>query len=179
MLPLTWQFIKAQLQNTDGVITWGTAQEINTQLFIVEHSNDGINFKQLATQAAAGNSSSVSSYTYTHKNISTGLHYYRIKQIDVDGKFTYSPIVILLNKDNLKQAFIAPNPVASMLNLIEPKNIFIQSVTVYDNKGSVVLHKNINREIQVYSLPVDNLPIGNYILKVNYTGATKTITFIK
>ncbi len=179
VVPLTWQFIKAQLQNTDGVITWGTAQEINTQLFIVEHSNDGINFKQLATQPAAGNSSSVSSYTYTHKNISTGLHYYRIIQIDVDGKFTYSPIVILLNKDNLKQAFIAPNPVASMLNLIEPKNIFINSVAIYDSKGSMLLRKNINSEVQVYSLPVSNLPNGNYVLKVRYKNGEKNIAFIK
>ena len=179
VVPLTWQFVNAQLQNGQTLVSWGTEQEINTSKFEIERSIDGLRFEKIGEQQAAGNSSIVTKYNYTDLSPVNGFNYYRIKQIDIDGKVSYSTIVKVLNNKNIKEAFIAPNPVVNMLNLIEPKNIFINSVEVYDSKGSMVLRKNINGEVQVYNLPVANLVNGNYVLKVRYKNASKIISFIK
>jgi cytochrome b involved in lipid metabolism len=179
VLPVTWLYVRAQLINAQAQISWATAQEINTSKFEIEHSIDGITFVKLGQQQAAGNSSTVSNYNFTHLKPLTGFNYYRIKQIDVDGSFKYSVIVKVINNENIKQTIIAPNPVVDVLNIVEPTSIFINSIEVYDAKGLLVIRKTINAETQVYSLPVMHLPKANYMLKINYKNEMKTISFVK
>jgi hypothetical protein len=179
VLPLAWKFVKAQLVNSTSLVSWATSQEINTSMFEIEHSENGIRFVKLGEVAAAGNSSTVSNYNFTHAKPVTGFNYYRIKQIDLDGNYTYSAIVKVLNKNDVKQTIIAPNPVIDVLNIVEPITIYISSVEVYDGKGALLIRKLVNRDEQVYSLPVSMLANGNYVLKVNYKTGSKTMSFIK
>ncbi len=179
VVPLTWQFVKAQLITNTTLVSWATSQETNTSKFEIEHSADGGNFVKLGEVAAACNSSTVSNYNFTHLKPVTGFNYYRVKQIDVDGSFKYSVIVKVLNKNDIKQTIIAPNPVVDVLNIVEPNSKFINAVEVYDNKGALVIRKVIHSEEQVYSLPVSSLSKGNYILKVTYKTETKTFSFVK
>jgi Secretion system C-terminal sorting domain len=179
VVPLTWSYVTAQLQNAQTLVSWATEQEINTNKFEIERSLDGARFNKIGEQLAAGNSTSIKKYDHKDINPGIGFNFYRIKQIDVDGRFTYSTIVKVLNTKNIKEAFIAPNPVIDMVNLVEPEAIFINSIEVYDGRGALVLRKNINSKVQLYSLPVSTLPKGNYVLKVNYEKANKSIGFIK
>jgi cytochrome b involved in lipid metabolism len=178
-LPVTWLYVRAQLLNAHSQISWATAQETNTSKFEIEHSIDGITFVKVGQQLAAGNSNAVLQYNFTHTKPVTGFNYYRIKQIDTDGSFKYSVIVKVINNENIKQTIIAPNPVVDVLNIVEPAQIFINSIEVYDAKGLLVIRKTINAETQVYSLPVSDLAKSNYILKIIYKGETKSISFIK
>lgn len=179
IVPLDWQYVKAQLINNETLVSWATSQEINTSKFEIEHSLDGINFVKIGNQNAAGNSNSTSYYNFTHLKPAAGFNYYRIKQIDINGAYKYSVIVKVLNKNDIKETIIAPNPVADILNVVEPASIFINSMDVYDTKGSLLIHKNIQSDVQVYSLPVSLLKTGNYILKINYKNDSKTVRFIK
>jgi hypothetical protein len=179
VVPITWQFIKAQLITNTTLVSWATSQETNTSKFELEHSVDGASFVKLGEVTAAGNSSTVSNYNYTHTKPITGFNYYRIKQIDIDGSFSYSVIVKVLNKNDIKQTIIAPNPVVDVLNIVEPTTIFITTVEVYDSKGALIIRKMVNADEQVYSLPVSMLAKGNYVLKVNYKTSANTISFIK
>ncbi|MBL0144774.1 MAG: T9SS type A sorting domain-containing protein [Chitinophagaceae bacterium] len=108
-----------------------------------------------------------------------GFNYYRIKQIDNNGSFKYSVVVTILKKDNLLQTIVAPNPVKDVLNIVEPKSIFITTAEIYSTTGQLMLRKIINIESQVYSLQVQQLPSATYILKVNYKAETKSYPFIK
>jgi hypothetical protein len=179
VVPVLWQYVKAQLINNETLVSWATAQEINTSKFDIEHSIDGINFAKLGEKAAVGNSTSTSYYNFTHLKPALGFNYYRIKQIDLNGSFKYSVIVKVLNRNDIKQTSIVPNPVADVLNLVEPAITFINSIDVYDSRGALVLHKNILSETQVYSLPVYTLAKGSYVLKINYKTETKSISFVK
>jgi transcription elongation factor Elf1 len=179
VVPVLWQYVRAQLVNNTTLVSWATSQEINTSKFEIEHSADGINFVKVGEQAAVGNTSSVSNYTFTHLKPVTGFNYYRIKQIDLDGSFKYSVIVKVLNRNDIKQTIIAPNPVVDVLNIVEPTTTFIKTVEVYDGKGALMIRKVVNADEQVYSLPVATLARGNYVLKVNYKTETKTFSFIK
>jgi Secretion system C-terminal sorting domain len=179
VVPLTWQFVKAQLVSNTTLVSWATSQETNTSKFDIEHSADGTSFIKIGEVAAAGNSSTVSNYYFTHLKPVVGFNYYRIKQIDIDGSYKYSVIVKVLNRNDIKQTIIAPNPVVDILNIVEPSTTFITSVEVYDSKGALVIRKAVNADEQVYSLPVSALSKGNYILKVNYKTETKTFSFVK
>ncbi len=121
----------------------------------------------------------VSNYNFIHLKPIAGFNYYRIKQIDIDGSFTYSVIVKVLNRNDIKQTIIAPNPVVDVLNIVEPNTTFINAVEVYDSKCALMIRKVVNAETQVYSVQVSILAKGNYMLKINYKTETKTFSFVK
>jgi Secretion system C-terminal sorting domain len=177
--PVSWLYIKAQLLNNQTQISWATAQEINTARYEIEHSSDGNTFTKAGEVAAAGNSNNTNNYSFTHLNPVSGLNYYRIKQIDRDGSFKYSIVVTVLKREGIKQTIIAPNPVKNILTVIEPSTVFTATAAIYSSNGTLVMRKIINSDVQVYSMPVSNLPAGNYILKLQYKNEIKAYSFMK
>jgi hypothetical protein len=179
VLPVSWLYVRAQLVNKQTFLTWGTIQEVDTKSFEIEHSMDGRNFIKIGEVTAAGNSSTAKNYLYNHTNPVNGFNYYRIKQIDNNGSFKYSEIVTILKKDNLTSVIVAPNPVKDILHIVEPNNRFVLSAEVYSLDGKRILQKNINTDVQVFSILVNNLPAAQYILKVNYKTESKSYRFVK
>jgi Secretion system C-terminal sorting domain len=178
-VPVNWLFVRAQLINNESLVSWATAQESNSSKYEIEHSTNNSSFTKLGEVTAAGNTSVRTNYSFTHTKPVSGFNYYRIKQIDNDGKFKYSEVVTVLKKDNLVQTIIAPNPVKEVLHVVETKETFIGTAEIYNAAGNLVLRKTINNKLQVYSLPVSNLASGAYVLKVIYKDAIKTYPFIK
>jgi transcription elongation factor Elf1 len=178
-LPVTWLFIRAQLISNESLVSWATAQESNTSKYDIEHSTNGSSFTKLGEVTAAGNTSVTTNYSFTHTKPVTGFNYYRLKQIDNDGKFKYSDVVTILKKDNLVQTIIAPNPVKEVLHVVETKETFIGTAEIYNAAGSLVFRKAINTKLQVYSLPVGNLVNGTYVLKIIYKEEAKNYQFVK
>jgi hypothetical protein len=179
VVPVTWLFVKAQVQANDALINWATAQEIDSKKFEIEWSTNGINFSNIGEVAAAGNASTTTNYNFTHKNIGNGFNYYRIKQIDNNGDYKYSTIVKVLFNKNLKQTIIAPNPVADVLQIVQPNAVFVKAISIIDSKGSIVLQKIINSKEQVISMPVSKLASGMYTLKMQYENEVLSYPFIK
>lgn len=90
------------------LLTWTTISEINNSYFIIERSRDGINFEPIGKVNGQGNSNQLTSYSYTDHSAGTGVVYYRLKQVDLDGSYGYSEIKnIRLNADAI---VIYPNP---------------------------------------------------------------------
>ena len=94
------------------VLNWTTATEVNNQGFEIERSSDGLNFNQIGYVPGFGTTTEPKSYSYSDQSVNTGLYYYRLKQIDFDGSFTYSNVaeveVSLPTKFSLEQNY--PNP---------------------------------------------------------------------
>jgi hypothetical protein len=178
-VPVNWLFVRAQLLNNESLVSWATAQESNSSKYEIEHSTNNSSFTKVGEVAAAGNTSATTNYSFTHKQLVNGFNYYRLKQIDNDGKYKYSDVVTILKRDNLVQTIIAPNPVKEVLHVVETKETFIGTAEIYNAAGSLVLRKAINNKMQVYSLPVSNLPGGTYVLKIMYKDEAKTYQFIK
>jgi hypothetical protein len=179
ILPVSWQYVKAQLINKNAVISWATSQEVNASHYEVEHSLDGINFFRLGNVNAVGNSSTTNQYSFTHPNIPVGLNYYRLKQVDINGASKYSSIVKLIQNDGIKNTIIAPNPVSNTLNIIQPSNNTIRSVSIIDMQGKIVLSRQINQTTQIYSLAVNELLKGTYILQIDDGKTKNNYSFIK
>ncbi|MBI1835832.1 MAG: fibronectin type III domain-containing protein [Flavobacteriia bacterium] len=92
-LPITLLTFEAFSKNDDVAILWKTATEYNNDKFIVERSLDGKHFEQVGVESGAGFSIHTKSYSMIDKNYHKGVNYYRLNQVDFDGKNTYSQIV--------------------------------------------------------------------------------------
>jgi hypothetical protein len=109
LLPLTLLSFSANLNNNTVYLNWSTGTEINTDHFEIEKSADGIHFLAFQQVAAAGGISLTQKYIATDPNPSYDDTYYRLKMVDKDGKFTYSPVVHI-SKHNGEKPVIYPNP---------------------------------------------------------------------
>ncbi|RYY99383.1 MAG: hypothetical protein EOO11_05130 [Chitinophagaceae bacterium] len=91
-LPVKFIAFTAVRRNSDVLVQWSTAQEVDALSYEVELSTDGRNWSNLGTVNAAGNSSSTRSYSFTARSLPAGTLQFRVKQVDIDGKFTYTAI---------------------------------------------------------------------------------------
>jgi len=92
ILPVVFQSFTAVAKDGQAYLQWQTGQEENSKVFIVERSTNGINYIQIGSVAAAGTSHTTKTYSYTDATPATGTNYYRIKEMDLDSKLTYSSI---------------------------------------------------------------------------------------
>lgn len=108
-LPVSYISFTAQKNNAQVILQWQTAQEINNQYFNVQQSNNAIDWQTIG-KVNAGNNIGNNSYQFTHLQPSNGINYYRLQQIDRDGKSSLSDvrgIDMTTTKASLK---LYPNP---------------------------------------------------------------------
>lgn len=94
-LPVELSGFKAIRKQNTAVLQWQTATEQNSESFVIERSSDGNRFTAIGTVRAAGNSNTMRSYSYEDAFPLKGKNYYRLKQVDIDGRSSYSDIRIL------------------------------------------------------------------------------------
>lgn len=175
-LPVIWRSISANLnvgQNID--VRWTTAMETNNILFEVEKSKDGINFSKIGSVKAIGNSTMPSNYHFEDQENISGYNYYRIKQIDIDNKASYSTIVSEVLQSDQMDIVIFPNPTRGELNMnfvgMSLKNNNVE-YTLTDVNGSVKKHQvssTSNANIQ-FTESIKELPSGMYFLQITVNG---------
>lgn len=127
-------------------LSWVTASEINNDYFTIERTIDGVNFEVVATAKGAGNSTSILNYTSVDNIPYDGVAYYRLKQTDYDGNFTYSELKMVHFEHYIDFLFnIFPNPNdGSSFNLqINSNNNEEVLVVVYDILGNEIYSKVI------------------------------------
>ena len=162
-LPVEWLDFTATKQEHDVLLQWSTAQEMNTQDFVVQHSIDGEVFTNLNTQAAAGNSSTIQEYNYVHTSPVLGYNYYRIHQRDFDRERSYSEIRKV--KFSIGMAVndiqILGNPIQmNELALITPID---QDIALYSMVGQLCWEKHL--AAGSHTIDVSYLPKGTYLLQ--------------
>jgi alpha-tubulin suppressor-like RCC1 family protein len=177
-LPLTWLSVTSKLQNGQSIIDWATATESNTENFIVEHSIDGRNYTALQTLPAAGYSSSRKDYQYTHAAPVYGSNYYRIKQTDLDGRFTYSSVVVVKLTETGGRLIVFPNPATNFIQLLKG-DAKAATLRIFSGDGKLVWQQQLVAGIQQESISVANLPAGLYQLQLQTNDGIKTTSFIK
>lgn len=113
-LPVQLLYFKGEINNAGNLLTWSTSSEINNSYFDIERSFDGRNFAAFNKVQGNGTSSAAHIYSINDVKDFTGIIYYRLKQVNTDGKFTYSKI-IALNKNKYSNTIVNvyPNPLVS------------------------------------------------------------------
>jgi subtilisin-like proprotein convertase family protein len=166
-------------------LIWQTAQEINNAYFDVEKSNDGINFITLTRLNGQGTTSAITNYSYLDAKPNTGINYYRLKQIDFNGDLKYTNIVGIFfssNYQNLEMNGLSPIPVLDVLNykLFALYNGEV-TVTITDISGKIIHTEKQNAisGMNDFSINVNSLQQGSYILKSIQNGQTDVKRFVK
>jgi len=161
ILPIELTHFQAQIQNKATLLTWQTATETHNKGFEIQRSKDAITWEKVAWQDGQGDSQTPHDYTYKDENPLSGTSYYRLKQIDFDGTFTYSDIV---NVDYVGRTDISiyPNPVKSTLHIADLNDNTIQNISIFDQMGRQV----ILQDTKANTLDVSALASGVYIIQV-------------
>jgi Secretion system C-terminal sorting domain len=170
-IPVELVSFTGKTQGSNNALNWNTATERNAQTFIVERSADGENnFKAIGSVKAVGTSSTPQSYAFLDIN-PLPLSYYRLRQVDMDGKTELSKTVSIQRKDKrfaLENAF--PSPVSNDLTVqySADKNGDI-SLQVIDIFGRIILTENalVTEGSHVSKLNLNNLAAGAYILQLS------------
>ena len=171
-LPIKLLYFKAKKENSIGQISWATAAEINNDYFNIEKSLDNRNFKSIGKIAGAGNSEQIMNYGFTDSNLSAGLNYYRLKQTDYNGEFSYSPVEVISNTKEqglTTPVYIYPLPATSLINieLICSKDTETP-LRIINGFGVLVLEKNMSlqRGLNPIIIDINNLSSGFYVIQI-------------
>ena len=120
-LPVTLVSFEATKKDKDAYLSWTTSVESNSDKFEIERSNNGLLFHYIGEVKASGNSTVLKSYTYTDINIENKYPeqklYYRFKQKDLDGRFTYSPVRSINFIQKNKEVIVYPSPTKNNLTI--------------------------------------------------------------
>lgn len=163
VVPVTWlSFSSTRLTNGAVQLNWSTASEINSKTFSIQRSSNGSDWNDIGSTAAAGNSSSEKNYSYTDVHAGADINYYRIIQIDMDGRSNYSKI--LVNRPAYSGDIkLFPNPVTDGAATITLKHA--DRVIIYNSNGIKILQKELPAGSSLVN--VSQYPKGTYYIKTS------------
>ncbi len=178
-LPIELLSFNAQLKGTYVDINWQTATEINNDYFVVERAGEDLVWEPIITTPGAGNSNSLLEYKEKDREPLQGVSYYRLKQVDFDGAFTYSDPVSIFNaqvEDN-EDVFMYPNP-SSMgsvfIRVPYATKDFETIISLIDLSGKVLIQDRYDSDATVHELNYSNLPAGIYLVNVRSEALNQT-----
>lgn len=171
----------ALISNGKGVtIRWKTLQEVNSSLFSIERSTDGLRWEVIASVNAKGNSTVETSYSTEDFHPAAGINYYRIRSVDLDGSSTYSATRKIHVGALQVQLKVYPNPASNLLNVeILSANEGRVQAMIINRLGQVVAQKSINPNSGKIEFNLGHLKEGDYVLHIKgENGLQETRTFV-
>jgi hypothetical protein len=164
-LPVRLLSFEASYQSGKVNLSWLTADEINNDYFVIEKSTDGISWSYLnMVDAVIPSSARFHSYGSTDKTPGTGLIYYRLRQVDTDGRYTYSQIrSVRINHPVTFSIF--PNPGKGQFTISGLEPGLVHQIRVLDVAGKLIHSANINSNI--YQFYMDDAAPGVYFIQVD------------
>ncbi len=180
-LPIELLNFTGELAKDGNLLRWTTAMEVENDYFVVEHSTDAEFFRDLGQVQGVINSTTPNSYEYLHEFPKKGIHFYRLRQVDLDGNATYSHIIALRSNREFP-AGIQPNPVTSILTLnyvSSEENVL--TLSIFDGTGKLLRTETpaITEGRNLLDYDVSDLAEGMYFLQIQHGENITTERFIK
>ncbi len=161
-----------------SVLNWITTYEFNNDRFEIESSTDGISYHTIGSVAGKGNSNSEQKYNFIDKLPANGINYYRLKQVDRSGSFTYSNVVNL-DFDFAQFIRINPNPANNVITIVLGKPAAGTVFRIYSFDGKLVHTENEKIIARSYQLNIGHLTQGTYLIEATINGQKLTQRFVK
>lgn len=143
--PLPVKLIKftANQVNEKVQLNWVTATEINNDHFEIERSNDGVHWQKIGITPTKGNGTNLNNYEEWDFSPLPGSNIYRLKQVDIDGKFEYSNTVLVKfsNTQSVNNIIASPNPLTGSVVTLQVNAIekpIVSKILIYDVNGRVI-----------------------------------------
>jgi hypothetical protein len=173
ILPVTMGKFEAKMFNTAAKLNWNTVAENNNKGFNIEKSANGIDFSRIgfvASQAVDGNSKLPLHYEFTDNAPGRGRIFYRLQQLDRDGKTTYSDVKwVQADQSAPLSAFLRGNPIASEFSIsINSKEKSKVNIALVNASGAVLQshERNLDAGETIVNLPASQLPKGLYFVTI-------------
>ncbi|MEO6819991.1 MAG: reprolysin-like metallopeptidase [Ginsengibacter sp.] len=169
VLPVTWLTFTAEAKSNNVLLNWSVANETNNDHFGVQHSTDGQKYTEVGSVKSKGNSSQMQAYDFTDYNAVSGINYYRLEQVDVDGRRSYSAIATVVLSANGNAWKIQPNPATDKAILKAGEKLSNVNIQLIDLSGKIVysLQKSKVEAGESITIPLNQLTKGMYIIKMN------------
>ncbi len=161
ILPVQWLSIAGNLNSQKQALLQWTVQESNVTKFEVQKSSDNVQWNTIETINSKG--TGTNDYISTDFTALQTITYYRIKQIDVDGKISYSSIVKLNINKTAFNINVYPNPVKDFINISVGASLVKTTVRLYNVANKLLQSKLL--ETNSSQLSLQNYPSGIYLLK--------------
>lgn len=180
-LPVTIINFAGKKVNNVNMLSWQVANELNLDHYELQKSTDGQNFSFVADIKASGSRNY--SYSDNDLNNSAPIEYYRLKSVDIDGKFNFSAIVIIKTGISVWRAQVSPNPVSGILRLnIESPVQDKATLIITDLSGRQLYKQNISISAGDNSYEINKMAAfakGTYLLSVFASQQTQSIKVVK
>ena len=169
VLPVELVSFNGKEKGNVNILEWTTASEVNNDFFEVQRSTDGVDFETLESIRGNGTSHTVSHYSFIDEKPAS-ISYYRLQQVDFDGRSEFSNIVTIkrdLIKDDAK---VFPSPVQDQLTISYQANTNkALTMSITDVTGRVVINKSVNavKGNNEFYLDLANLPTGTYMTRLS------------
>jgi hypothetical protein len=170
VIALSVKFLGFSLARRDNnvLVQWSTAEEVNSHSFEVERSLDGATWTKIATLRAKGTSASIANYSYTDRSVTAAIAYYRVRQVDNDGKYLYTAIKTITFGTGTPEVTIASINSRVVLQFssqvkgaVEVRLVSLSGQVV----GRHIIHQPVGQVI------LNNAPVkGHYIVAVSNAG---------
>ena len=188
ILPLEFTEFGGEKVKDQNLLHWATAREFNASHFEIERSNDAMDFIKIGDFKSGNNNLENQIYQYWDKEPQNGINYYRLKQVDLDGTFTYTKTIAIDNQGiitNFELQKMYPNPAQNTINFvlaIPSSNSEIQ-LEIFDSNGKSITQniQNYQKGIQNFTQNLSSFSKGLYILRISNlkTGQVITEKFVK
>jgi G8 domain. len=166
ILPVKFLSFSISYASSVVLVQWSTAEEVNALRYDIERSMDGVNWIIAGTVSAAGNSTSTRYYNYSDHYSITKKVYYRIKEIDLSGQYSYTAIKELQNDTNGNYDIKIYSSAQSMAVIEFSTQINDQvTIRIISFSGQIVFEKNVSRPMGQYQMNISKT--GPYIIQVS------------
>jgi hypothetical protein len=177
LLPVNFTSFTGVIKDNKAALTWTTANEENNHFFVVERSVNGRNYDSVGRVQAG--SSTRNTYAFSENN-TNAISYYRLKQVDINGSYVYSPVITLKNTGSSKDMTVYPSQATSTIQYVVTSEVSATAlVQVYNMTGQPVMSQQevLQQGLNIRSLNVSLLATGAYILKLQIPA--RGVAFVK
>lgn len=171
-LPVELINFTATIENDNALLTWRTLSERNNRGFDIEKSLNSKDFYKIGFKDGAGSTDQAHDYSFVDYELS-GVSYYRLKQTDLDGRFEYSKVAVVIPEGMSDDMKVSPNPATDKLKISIKGTI--QQVNILNLNGQLVFSKSKSTK----NIDITDLPEGMYLLQVITENGVKTKKFVK
>lgn len=178
-LPVTLLSFTNSLNKENHELSWTYESPENFDFFNIEHSRDAKNFTSIGKIRDGENLSGKFAAHFTHIKPESGLHYYRLKMVDMDGSFQYSNVI-----QGRIEAIQSVRPLSTFISsegfvISVEKSLRSLELRLVDQLGRTIFQSVQSAEAGIFNISVSNLVSGLYFLQVNADGVMETYKLIK
>ncbi len=181
-LPLRWKSFTGQVEDAQVYLKWETENSINNDRFEIQRSADGAAFSVIGVVSDKSNTPNTAGgavYSFTDPHPSKGNNFYRIRQVDIDGTYSWSSVVEFSIGTVLSVIHLLSNPVADEAILVNNDQLLVRRMQVADVAGRILSDQALNSSNSTLKINTQNLRPGYYLLRVNAAGRNTTLAFLK